>query len=108
MKLGGYKLICKQFEVNKIHPNSHLYTSSELVNGFPGRVFKILWTTPYKPAEISKKLRSRKANISVRNFKQDVNSVRSACKLLDGGEEYLFFTTGPDDRPLVINGERLD
>ncbi|GJM28178.1 MAG: hypothetical protein DHS20C17_08130 [Cyclobacteriaceae bacterium] len=105
MKLGAFKLICQRYQVSKLHPNSHLYTSRTLVSAFPGRTFKVQWTSDYKPRQITSRLPS-KANVTVRNFITDEKSIRKACKLADGGDDYLFATTGPDGKPLIINGQR--
>jgi len=107
LKLGAFKLICDRFELNKLHPNSHLYTSDSLVEGFPGRAFEVQWTTSYKPDGIRKKLSTDKANITVRNFVKDVNAIRKECGLKEGGTDYLFATTGPKGQLMVANGHRL-
>jgi hypothetical protein len=107
MKLGAFKTLCNRYLIQKLHPNSHIYTSGNLVEGFPGRIFKIQWTSAFKPGQIRKRLSSSKANITVRNFITDVKAIRKQCKLSEGGKDYLFATTGMDGQPIIINGHRL-
>ena len=47
LKAGAFKLITAQYEVKKLHINSHLYTSQEFISDFPGRTFKILNWAPF-------------------------------------------------------------
>ena len=41
LKLGLYNLISERLSVSKLHPNSQLYTNTELIEDFPGRKFRI-------------------------------------------------------------------
>lgn len=107
LKLGAFKLLCSRFQLSKLHPNSHLYTSNNVIEDFPGRSFKVQWTTNYKPERLRKMLTSTKANITVRNFIKDVKAIRKDSGLKEGGNDYLFATTGPEGHPLVVNGHRL-
>jgi hypothetical protein len=107
MKLGAFKLLCNRFELNKLHPNSHLYTSNKVIEDFPGRSFKVQWTTNYKPNQLRRMLPNAKANITVRNFIKNVKAIRKDTGLKEGGEDYLFATTGPEGRLIVVNGHRL-
>lgn len=106
MKLAPFNWIGQKYHLQKLHPNSHLYTSDELLLEFPGRVFKIEWVSSYRPRQI-KKLLSGKANVAVRNFPSDVKTIRRECGLSDGGTDYLFATSGPDGQPMVINGQKV-
>ena len=106
MKLAPFKWIGQKYNIQKLHPNSHLYTSQELLFEFPGRIFEIKWVSSYRPRQI-KKLVSGKANVVVRNFPSDVKTIRKECGLTDGGKDYLFATTGPGGQLLVINGQKV-
>ena len=106
MKLAAFGSIGQKNGIYKLQVNSHLYTSVKLIKSFPGRIFKIQWVAPYKPKEIVGKLASSKANVAVRNFPLDVKTIRKQLRLGDGGDNYLFFTTGMKGQLLVINGQR--
>ena len=90
-----------EFGLNKIAPNSHLYTSDENHNDFPGRSFKIENVVNYNPQEF-KKLGITKANITCRNFKVKPEEVKKKLKLKDGGSTYLFATTDNNNKPILV------
>ena len=101
MKAGAFTSISEAFSVQKLHINSHLYSSNELV-AFPGRRFKIDQTVPYHKNEMKKHLTGIKANTATRNFPQTVDALRKKWKIKDGGEVYLFFTTNMDNERIVL------
>ena len=101
LKSGAFNSIAEKYNVNKLAPNTHLYTSEELVENFPGRTFIIDKVLPYSPAAF-KKLGLEKANVSCRNFKDNPEQVKKKLKLKDGGETYLFATTDINGKPILI------
>lgn len=105
LKSGCFKLITRDFKVQKLHKNTHLYTSEVLLDEFMGRRFRLKAQWLYK--EFRSLAPVLKANIICRNFPLSVDEVKRKSKLNDGGEEYLIFTTGPSDELLVLNCERL-
>lgn len=94
LKAGGFKVLSAAYCMKKLHPNSHLYTSDELVADFPGRVFHIEKSYSFNKKEMKDLLGNiSKANISIRNFPSTVDELRKRTKLKDGGDVYLFATT---------------
>ena len=91
LKSGAFKLIARDFKVNKLNEHSHLYTSQELLK-FPGRAFRIDKVFDYNKKSL-KSFKGSKANITVRNFPESVAAIRKKNKIKDGGGDYLFFTT---------------
>lgn len=103
LKAGAYKSIAEAYGINKLHPNSHLYTSDTYISDFPGRVFKIENTFTLNKKEVKDNLQGiEKANITVRNFPIAVAELRKRLKLKDGGEVYLFATTLADEKKVLI------
>jgi len=102
MKSGGFRYIAQHFDLQKIAPHSHLYTSEELIENFHGRIFKIVAVCKLDKKEISKHLSENKANITIRNFPLTVQQIRDKLKLSDGGSEYLFATTDAQNQKIVI------
>lgn len=102
LKAGGFRYISQHFDLQKIAPHSHLYTSEELVENFQGRIFKIIAVCKLDKKEISKYLTDNKANITIRNFPLTVQQIRDKLKLSDGGNEYLFATTDAQNQKIVI------
>jgi 16S rRNA G966 N2-methylase RsmD len=107
MKSGGFRFIAQHFDLQKIAPHSHLYTSEELVENFQGRIFKIVAVCKLDKKEISKHLTDKKANITIRNFPLTVQQIRDKLKLSDGGNEYLFATTDAQNQKIVIVCRRI-
>ncbi|MBS9774233.1 MAG: class I SAM-dependent methyltransferase [Tenacibaculum sp.] len=101
LKSGGFHHISEEFNINKLHEHSHLYTSDKLIK-FPGRSFKIEKVLPYDKKQINKFLPEKKANITVRNFTKSVAQIRKETKIKDGGELYLFCTKTHNNKPCVL------
>ena len=53
MKSGGFDEISVFYKLNKLHKNSHLYTSSSIIE-FPGRIFEIEKTILFNKIEMKK------------------------------------------------------
>ncbi len=107
MKTGGFRFVAQHFDLQKIAPHSHLYTSEKLVENFQGRTFKIIAVCKLDKKEISKHLWENKANITIRNFPLTVQQIRDKLKLSDGGSEYLFATTDAQNQKIVIVCRKL-
>jgi 16S rRNA G966 N2-methylase RsmD len=105
LKAGCFKLITKQFNVEKLHSNTHLYTSEECIIDFPGRVFEVVACLDYK--SFIKAGFPDKANIITRNFPSTPEEIKKKHRIADGGSNYLLFTTGLSNQLLVIQAKRL-
>lgn len=102
LKSGGFDEVAIQFQLDKLHRHSHLYTSDELIEEFPGRIFRVLEVLPFDK-KLKRTLSLNKANITTRNFPKSVVQIRKELKLKDGGENYLFFSTDMHDNLILIN-----
>lgn len=108
MKAGAYKSISSCFSVKKLHANSHLYTSDELIPLFPGRIFLIKDIFTGNKREINSHLKIiKQANISTRNYPFSVEEIRKQTKLQDGGSEYIFATTLANEKKILILCDKL-
>jgi len=99
----------------KLHQNSHLYTSDQLID-FPGRRFIIKDIISYNKKQLKKLIPSQKvhpndtvgqANITTRNFPETVAQIRKKTGIKDGGNLYLFFTTNLDNKHIVLICEKV-
>lgn len=94
LKAGAFSLVSERYDLWKLHPNSHLYTSDCFVADFPGRIFEVESNFSLHSDDVKKFLPGiEKANIAVRNFPATVAEVRKKTGLREGGEVYLFATT---------------
>ena len=104
MKAGLFKTVANRYNVQKLHPSTHLYTSEELVEDFPGRSFKVERVTKVQRKEIQD---IEKANLSTRNFPGNVADLRKKLKLKDGGDTYIFATTLNDNSKVLIITKKI-
>ena len=104
MKGGCYKLLTQRYQVQKLHRNSHLYTSDQLIPDFPGRIFAVEGWAPYNK-KIKQALLAgiEKASIATRNFPLSVAELRKTLKLADGDEVFLFATTVGGEQKVIIS-----
>ena len=108
LKGGAYRLLTTTYPVKKLHVNSHLYTSSILVQDFPGRIFQVKAISGFGKKELKGFLQSMvKANITIRNFPSSVVELRKRLKLKEGGEDYLFATTLADESKVLIKCRKI-
>jgi len=103
LKAGFYKGLTELYPLRKFHPDSHLYTSAQLIPDFPGRVFRTEGYTTFNKKELNKFLTGiDKASITVRNFPLSVGELRKRIRIKEGGEIQLFATTLADEKLVLI------
>ena len=115
MKAGCFKLLSQKYNLDKLHRNSHLYTSDELVADFPGRIFEVinvvpfdkkakknLWETTSLSSQLIAHGSQPKASIAVRNFPLSAEELKKNLGLQDGGDFYIFGTTMKGEKKVVI------
>lgn len=100
-KSGCYRTLSQRLKIDKLHPNSHLYTSDTFVDTFPGRKFIVEKSMGFSKRDIKEIQSIGKANITVRNFPETVQTLRKKLKLADGGDTYLFATTTADGSRII-------
>lgn len=106
LKAGAYRILSERYEVKKLHPNSHLYTSDTEID-FPGRCFRVIAVSGFGKKELKSFLADvDKANLTVRNFPSSVADLRKKLKLKEGGDVYLFATTLADGEKVLIKCEK--
>jgi 16S rRNA G966 N2-methylase RsmD len=91
MKAGAFKLIGQRYGLQKLHSNSHLYTSAEQMTSFPGRTFEIVESVKPDKTLVSK-LPEGKANILLRNYPLTVEEFKKKTGIREGGETYVIGT----------------
>jgi hypothetical protein len=101
MKSGGFNEVSIQFNLEKLHPNSHVYTANQL-QSFPGRTFEINAVVPFQKKEMKVALEGMKANVTTRNFPDTVDEIRKKWKIKEGGNVYCFFTTDINNDKIVL------
>ena len=103
LKAGAYRSLTQAYEVKKLHASSHLYTSPNYIEDFPGRRFQVEVVSGFGKKELKTLLQGlEKANLTIRNFPSSVADLRKRLKLKEGGEDYIFATTLADDSKVLI------
>lgn len=107
LKAGAYKSVCKFYPVTKLAINTHLYTSLQLVENFPGRTWRILDKATFAKRELKRLLQNTPAaDLTVRGFPVSTNTLRKQLHLHEGGQTHLIATTFSDQR-LLLRVERV-
>ncbi|MBK9335894.1 MAG: hypothetical protein IPM98_04660 [Lewinellaceae bacterium] len=102
LKAGAFRAFAAQLGLWKLHANTHLYTSGELVPNVPGRMFSVEAVLRYDRREVQRFLPEGRANIAVRNFPDSTEQVRQRLGLADGGEWYIFGATDMAEHKILI------
>jgi len=103
MKAGIFHSISQQFQVQKLEKNTNLFTSNELREDFPGRIFRIEAIHEFHPRKTAKELSHlESASIAVRNFPLSAEELRKTLKIKDGNAWFLFGCKVWDGRKVVV------
>lgn len=107
MKAGLMNAAAARYGLKKLHPHSHLFTGSQLVPDFFGRIFQVKSVFGMGKSELKTNVSDlKKANITVRNFPIKEADLRKKLKLDSGGEVTLFATTLFGERHVLIRTEK--
>lgn len=102
-KAGAYKYLSTYYNIDKIHPNSHLYTSDSLISDFHGRSFIIENVCSLNKKDVKQHLQNiKQANITTRNFPLSVQELRKRTGLKEGGEIFIFATTLANEKKVLL------
>jgi len=97
-KAGGFKTIGARYGLKKLHPHTHLYASTDRVDGFPGKVYEIIDIMPVK----ANKNMVSQADLALRNFPATVDGLRKKLKLAEGGTHRIYATTLKNNEKKLI------
>ena len=86
LKAGAFNIISEKFGLNKLHPNTHFYTSEHKIVDFPGRVLEI------EKIDAKDLKKEEKYNLVSKNYPLKPEEIKKKYKLNDGGNHYLIFT----------------
>lgn len=106
LKAGAFRRFATAYKLQKLHPDSHLYTSSQPISGIPGRQFRIIAVVKYESKEVLRVVPEGKANVSTRNFPDSPDQIKKKLRLKDGGTTYLFATTLLDESKRILVCEK--
>ncbi|MDO9261831.1 MAG: class I SAM-dependent methyltransferase [Flavobacteriaceae bacterium] len=106
LKSACFNLLADEFKLFKIAQNTHLYTSTNLID-FPGTTYEVLEQIPYHAQKLKAALPYLQANIKIRNFPDAINTIKKKLQLKDGGNFYVFFTTNKEEKLTVLVSKKV-
>jgi 16S rRNA G966 N2-methylase RsmD len=92
LKAGAFRTFAQRYNLEKLHNNSHLYTTDILIKNLPARIFEVVELIENPKKEIPKIFSSGKANVLTRNYSLTPEALKKKYKLIDGGEAFLIGT----------------
>lgn len=109
LKLGAFHQIAADWNMEKLHPNSHLYTSDNFYSDFPGRVFRVIDSFKAKPDDVQKQLgKPIPTNILVRNFGENGEALAQKWQIKPVDKtQFLIFTQTISHKKRVLYAHRL-
>ena len=90
LKAGAYRTLAQQFDLDALHPNTHLYVGGGETPrwDFPGRVFRLREVVGFSKSEMRPLASLKQVNLAVRNFPATVAELRKRFKWGEGGDLY--------------------
>jgi 16S rRNA G966 N2-methylase RsmD len=92
LKAGAFKSFGERFKLEKLHPNSHLYTADSFSEDIPGRVFEVIREFNQPKKELKECFPTGKVNVIARNFALSTDEIKKKFRLKDGGDDFLVAT----------------
>lgn len=102
LKGGAFKTVASAFDLMKLHPNTHLYTSNKYLDDFPGRIFRVHAQIKIDSKTIASYFPSGRASMVTRNYPLSVDALRKKTKLKDGGDNFLIGCSGVNKKFLIV------
>lgn len=87
-KAGAFKSLAGQFDLNLVHPNTHIFISDSKLDNFPGRSMEIQEMLNYGQ---KRSFTDHGYTIILRNFPHSLNDIRRKYKIREGSDKYLLF-----------------
>lgn len=106
LKAGAFKSLTSIYDVDKLAPNTHLYTSDQLIEGFPGRVFEVVASDVGKK-ELGKHLPEMKANVVNKNYPIKPEELKKKLRLKDGGDWFVMGYRDLHEVPRIALSKRI-
>ena len=98
LKAGAFNLIARRFPVKKVAINTHLYTSQNVISGFPGRQFMIIGDGK----EVKKYAENGRINVITKNYPIRPEALKKQLKVKDGGDHFLIGFRDLTNKPRLV------
>ena len=105
IKAGAFRLVAERFQLHKLDHNTHLYTADQLIEDFPGRVWKVI-AQPIKNQRDIAALGIQRAAILTRNYPLTPEELRKKFKVQESDSHFLIGARIAT-KPTLILAERI-
>ncbi|XOV92746.1 MAG: class I SAM-dependent methyltransferase [Bacteroidota bacterium] len=106
LKAGAFNILADRYGLNKISSNTHLYTSDQLIDEFPGRCFEVIYEH-LKASDIKVLIPEKQANVIAKNYPLSSDALRNKLKLKEGGEKFIIGFGNRNGAPKITFCKRL-
>ena len=104
LKAGLQDELAISFGLDKLNPNSHLYTNQQWEANFPGKQFEIL--SEHSPND--KSLKGSRYNIIARNYGLKANEIEKKLRIKPAEKEYLIASKNHLGKPTLFKAILLN
>jgi len=101
LKSGAFKIPTDCFDLWKLDEHTHLYSSNELRDQFPGKIYHVEKIYTANKKAIKNNLKDLKVSVKTRNYPDTVASIRKKFNLKDGNDRYVFFCKVKNEKVVV-------
>jgi len=111
VKSGLHHSYINQFGLHPISPNSIYTMGNQYINGFFGRAFQLVGAIKFNKKNTASYLTQHQikyANIAKRDFINDVVELKNTFDIIDGGSDYLFFTTDHTKQKWMFHCKKIN
>lgn len=108
LKGGAFKTVAQTYNIAKLHRNTHLYTNSEIIKKFPGRVFEVIKELRLSAKEVADNIPNGKAHVIVRNYPLGSQELQKKLQLKEGGELFVIALTKCDEKKTLLLCHRIE
>ena len=105
IKAGAFRLVSERYQLHKLDHNTHLYTADQLIEDFPGRVWKVI-AQPIKNQRDIAALGIQRAAILTRNYPLTPEELRKKFKVQESDSHFLIGARIAT-KPTLILAERI-
>ncbi len=105
LKAGAFKKIGTDFRLAKIHPNTHLFTSDQIIEDWPGRMFEVIETDTKR--NLDRYLTNGQINVMTRNYPLSPTELKKKMKVKDGGDYFLIGFRDQHSKPQLVVAKKV-
>lgn len=105
IKAGAFRLVSERYQLHKLDHNTHFYTADQLIEDFPGRVWKVT-AQPIKNQRDIAVLGIQRAAILTRNYPLTPEQLRKKFKLQES-DSYFLIGARIANKPILLLTKRV-